>query len=35
VAWEIDKAVELKKKIVAVKIDKSYMSPDGLLNIGA
>ncbi len=35
VAWEIDKAVELKKKIVAVKIDKSYTSPDGLLNIGA
>lgn len=35
VAWEIDKAVELKKKIVAVKIDSTYTSPAGLLGIGA
>lgn len=35
VAWEIDKAVELKKKIVAVKIDSSYTSPAGLLGVGA
>ncbi len=35
VAWEIAKAVELKKKIVAVKIDSSNTSPAGLLGIGA
>ncbi len=35
VNWEIDKAVELKKKIVAVKIDKSYTSPSSVLGIGA
>lgn len=35
VAWEIAKAVELKKKIVAVKIDSSYTSPAGLLGVGA
>ncbi|MFJ7842033.1 TIR domain-containing protein [Lysinibacillus sphaericus] len=33
--WEIDKAIELKKKIVAVKINKSYESPSNLLGIGA
>jgi hypothetical protein len=35
VKWEIDKAIELKKKIVAVKIQKSYTSPSNILNIGA
>lgn len=35
VAWEISKAVELKKKIVAVKIDASNTTPSGLLNVGA
>lgn len=30
--WEIKKAKELGKKIVAVKIDKSFESPDELLN---
>jgi len=35
VAWEIGKAVELKKKIVAVKIDRSYDTPTGLYGVGA
>ncbi len=35
VAWEISKAVELKKKIVAVKIDSTNTTPSGLLNVGA
>ena len=35
VAWEIAKAVELKKKIVAVKIESSYTSPTALLGVGA
>ncbi len=35
VAWEIGKAVELKKKIVAVKTDASNTAPSGLLNVGA
>jgi hypothetical protein len=33
--WEIRKAVELRRKIVAVKIDRSYMSPSALLGAGA
>lgn len=33
--WEIKKAKELGKKLVAVKINKSYESPDELLNSGA
>lgn len=33
--WEIKKAVELKKKLVAVKIDNSYISPEAILNVGA
>ena len=33
--WEIAKAKELKKKLVGVKIDKSYDSPTELLNSGA
>ncbi|MFS7411439.1 TIR domain-containing protein [Carnobacterium maltaromaticum] len=35
VKWEIDKAVELGKKIVAVKIDSTYISPTNLLGVGA
>jgi len=35
VAWEIDKAVELKNKIVAVKIAKDYTTPTGLYGVGA
>ncbi len=33
--WEIKKAKELGKKLVAVKIDKYYESPDELLCSGA
>lgn len=32
--WEINKAKELGKKLVAVKINKSYESPTALLNAG-
>lgn len=35
VVWEIEKAVELKKRIVAVKTDRENTSPDALLGIGA
>jgi hypothetical protein len=35
VAWEIDKAKELKLKLIAVKIDRTYISPGGLLGAGA
>ncbi len=35
VKWEIAKAVELKKKIVAVKIKSTNKTPDGLLGVGA
>ncbi|MBN6887779.1 antiphage defense system Thoeris ThsB-like protein [Cytobacillus horneckiae] len=35
VKWEIDKAVEMDKKIVAVKIKSTYTSPDNILGIGA
>jgi len=35
VAWEIDKAVELKKKIVAVKTAKDNDTPSELYGIGA
>lgn len=35
VKWEIDKAVELSKKIVAVKISSTYTSPDEILGVGA
>lgn len=33
--WEIKKAKELEKKLVAVKIDRTYESPSELLNCGA
>ncbi len=35
VAWEIKKAVELKKKIVAVKTAKDNESPSEILGVGA
>lgn len=35
VKWEIEKAVELQKKIVAVKIQKSYTTPSNLYGVGA
>lgn len=35
VTWEIKQAVKLKKKIVAVKIDKEYTSPDAIFGTGA
>ena len=35
VAWEIEKAVELGKKIIAVKTKKSNETPPELLGIGA
>ena len=35
IQWEIDKAVELGKKIVAVKTDRENTSPSELLGIGA
>ena len=35
VAWEIDKAVELKKKIIAVKTAKDNTAPTGLYGVGA
>lgn len=33
--WEINKAKQLKKKLVAVKIDRNFDSPPALLNSGA
>jgi len=35
VAWEIGKAVELKKKLVGVKIEKDNTTPNALLGVGA
>jgi hypothetical protein len=35
VKWEINKAVELGKKIIAVKTDRENVSPDELLGVGA
>lgn len=35
VGWEINKAVELNKKIIAVKTEQSNTSPTELLNVGA
>jgi hypothetical protein len=34
VLWEIEKALELGKSIVAVKIKSTYESPDELLGVG-
>lgn len=35
VKWEINKAVELKKKIIAVKTNANNTSPDEIKNVGA
>jgi hypothetical protein len=35
VAWEINKAVEMNKRIVAVKTDRLNRSPDELMGVGA
>ena len=35
VAWEIDKAKELRKKLVAVKLSATNPSPLGLIGVGA
>ena len=35
VKWEIEKAVELKKKLVAVKTDSGNTSPDAIQGVGA
>lgn len=35
VEWEIRKAVELNKKIIAVKIEKTNQTPTALLGVGA
>ena len=35
VKWEIDKAIELNRKIIAVKIDRDYLSPSNILGVGA
>ncbi len=35
VKWEIKKAVELRKRIIAVKTDRENTSPDALMGIGA
>lgn len=35
VEWEIKKAIELKKKLVGVKIDRSYTTPSAFLSAGA
>lgn len=35
VKWEIDKAVELGKRIVAVKTDRENISPSELFGVGA
>ena len=35
VKWEIEKAIELEKKIVAVKIEKEHVSPKEIKNINA
>jgi hypothetical protein len=35
IRWEIDKAVELRKKIIAVKIEKDNSVPDNIYGVGA
>ena len=34
IQWEIEKAKQLKLKIIAVKLSKKNISPPGLLNMG-
>ncbi len=33
--WEIQTAIDLKKKLIGVKIEKAYKSPSALFNTGA
>ena len=33
--WEIEKAVELKRKLIAVKTDAENTSPDAIFGVGA
>jgi hypothetical protein len=35
VQWEIEKAIELKKKIIVIKTNRKHNSPPNLLGIGA
>ena len=35
VTWEIEKAVELNKKLIAVKTDAKNTSPDAIFGVGA
>lgn len=35
VDWEIRKAISMKKRIIAVKIDRNYQSPNAIYNVGA
>ena len=35
IKWEIKKAIELKKKLVAVKTDSANTSPDEIVGVGA
>ncbi len=35
IKWEIEKAIELGKKVVAVKIEKNHISPDEIKNANA
>jgi len=35
IKWEIKKAIELKKKLVAVKTDSTNTSPDEIVGVGA
>ena len=35
VAWEINKAIELNKKLIAVKIDNGNISPSEILGVNA
>jgi len=35
IKWEINKAIELKKRLVAVKIESTNTSPDEIVGVGA
>lgn len=35
VTWEVEKAVELRKKLVAVKTSPEHLSPSAVLGVGA